>query len=88
MKFCTLVSATIGLAPSFAPKIAEALASPQRPPVVWLSFAECTGCTEALLRTSYPWIDTLAAGNHFRSITTKLLWLRQVKLQKNRFTKL
>jgi [NiFe] hydrogenase small subunit len=59
MKFCTLVSATIGLAPSFAPKIAEALASAQRPPVVWLSFAECTGCTEALLRTSYPWIDTL-----------------------------
>ena len=59
MKFCTMVSATIGLAPSFAPRIAEALASPQRPPVVWLSFAECTGCTEALLRTSYPWIDTL-----------------------------
>lgn len=59
MKFCTIVSATMGLAPSFAPKIAEALASPQRPPVVWLSFAECTGCTEALLRTTYPWIDTL-----------------------------
>lgn len=59
LKFCTMVSATMGLAPSFAPKIAEALTSPQRPPVVWLSFAECTGCTEGVLRSSYPWIDEL-----------------------------
>jgi [NiFe] hydrogenase small subunit len=27
--------------------------------VVWLNFAECTGCTEAVLRSSYPWIDEL-----------------------------
>lgn len=59
MKFCGIISATLGLSPSFAPKIAQALASPKRPPVVWLSFAECTGCTEALLRSSYPWIDEL-----------------------------
>jgi len=59
LKFCSIVSATMGLAPSFAPKIAEALTSPQRPPVVWLSFAECTGCPESLLRTSYPWVDEL-----------------------------
>ena len=59
LKFCGIVSATMGLAPSFAPKIAEALTSPQRPPVVWLSFAECTGCTESLIRTSYPWVDEL-----------------------------
>jgi len=59
MKFCTMVSATMGLAPSFAPKIAEALASGPRPPVVYLHFAECTGCTEAVLRSSYPWIDEL-----------------------------
>lgn len=59
MKFCGLVSATMGLGTSFVPRIAEALASPQRPPVIWLSFAECTGCIESLLRTSYPWIDEL-----------------------------
>ncbi|MCU0588831.1 MAG: hydrogenase small subunit [Syntrophobacteraceae bacterium] len=59
LKFCGIVSTTMGLAPSFAPRIAEALASPQRPPVVWLSLAECTGCPESLLRTSYPWIDEL-----------------------------
>lgn len=59
LKFCSIVSGTMGLAPSFAPRIAEALTNPQRPPVVYLSLAECTGCTEALLRTTYPWIDQL-----------------------------
>lgn len=59
MKFCTFLSATMGLSSSFIPKVAEALASPQRVPVVWLPFAECTGCAEATLRTMYPWIDEL-----------------------------
>ncbi len=59
LKLCTLVTATMGLAPSFVPKVAEALAASKRPPVVWLSFAECTGCPESLLRTTYPWIDEL-----------------------------
>lgn len=59
LKFCTLLSATMGLSTSFIPKIAEALTSSQRPPVVWLAFAECTGCAESTLRTMYPWIDQL-----------------------------
>jgi [NiFe] hydrogenase small subunit len=59
MKYCTLLSATMGLSSSFIPKIAEALTNPQRPPVVYLSFGECTGCAEAVVRTMYPWIDTL-----------------------------
>ena len=59
MKTCTLLSATLGLSSSFAPQIAEALASAPRPPVVWLAFAECTGCAESTLRISYPWIDQL-----------------------------
>ncbi len=59
MKYCTLLSATMGLSSSFVPKIAEALTSPHRPPVVWLAFAECTGCAESTLRTTYPWIDQL-----------------------------
>ena len=54
LKFCSMLTAAMGLAPSFAPKVAEALTSPKRPPVVWLSFAECTGCAESLIRTSYP----------------------------------
>jgi [NiFe] hydrogenase small subunit len=60
MKFCTFLTATMGLSSSFVPKIAEVFAaSAQRPPVIWLHFGECTGCSEATLRTMYPWIDEL-----------------------------
>jgi [NiFe] hydrogenase small subunit len=50
------------LGPSFGPKIYEAFASTPRPPVLWLHFAECTGCTEAVLRTTSPWFDDLILG--------------------------
>jgi [NiFe] hydrogenase small subunit len=60
MKYCTFLTATMGLSSSFVPKVAEVFAAPaQRPPVIWLHFAECTGCTEATLRSMYPWIDEL-----------------------------
>lgn len=60
MKFCGVLTATMGLSSSFIPKVAEVFAAPtQRPPVIWLHFAECTGCSEATLRSMYPWIDEL-----------------------------
>jgi len=60
MKFCTYLTATMGLSSSFVPKVAEVFAAPaQRPPVVWLHFGECTGCSEATLRTQYPYADDL-----------------------------
>jgi [NiFe] hydrogenase small subunit len=60
MRYCTFLTATMGLSSSFVPKVAEVFAAPkQRPPVIWLHFAECTGCTEAILRSMYPWIDEL-----------------------------
>ncbi|NNG02187.1 MAG: hydrogenase small subunit [Desulfobacteraceae bacterium] len=60
MKYCTLLTATMGLSSSFVPKIADVFASPaQRPPVIWLHFGECTGCSEGLLRSMYPFIDEL-----------------------------
>ena len=60
MKFCTTLTATIGLSSSFIPKVAEVFAAPtQRPPVIWLHLGECTGCTEGSIRTMYPWIDEL-----------------------------
>jgi [NiFe] hydrogenase small subunit len=60
MKYCTALTATMGLSSSFVPKVAEVFAAPaQRPPVVWLHFAECTGCSESLLRSQYPYIDEL-----------------------------
>ncbi|MGE5256553.1 MAG: hydrogenase small subunit [Hyphomicrobiales bacterium] len=60
MKFCTFLTATMGLSSSFIPKVAEVFAQPaQRPPVIWLHLGECTGCTEAAIRAMYPWIDQL-----------------------------
>jgi len=60
MKYCTFLTATMGLSSSFVPKVAQVFAAPaQRPPVVWLHFGECTGCSEAILRSQYPYVDDL-----------------------------
>jgi [NiFe] hydrogenase small subunit len=49
----------MGMEASFANKIALALTSPKRPSVVWLHNAECTGCSESILRAVRPFIDDL-----------------------------
>ncbi len=60
MKYCTFLTATMGLSSSFVPEVANVFAAPkQRPPVVWLHFGECTGCSESLLRSVYPYPDSL-----------------------------
>ncbi len=60
MKFCTFLTATMGLSSSFVPKVAEVFAAPkQRPPVIWLHFGVCTGCSESVLRSQYPYVDDL-----------------------------
>jgi hydrogenase small subunit len=58
LKVCTMAAAAVGLPASAAEKMAEAV-SKRKPSVVWLQFQECTGCTESLLRTSAPGVDTL-----------------------------
>jgi NiFe hydrogenase small subunit HydA len=68
MKFCGFMATVLGLPMSFAPKIAEAAAE-KRKTVVWLHFAECTGCTESFIRTTYPWaadivLDVLDVAYH------------------------
>ncbi len=60
MKYCTYLTAAAGLSASYVSQVAEVIAAPtQRPPVVWLHFGECTGCSEALLRTTYPYVDNI-----------------------------
>ncbi|QLH40467.1 MAG: hydrogenase small subunit [Defluviicoccus sp.] len=59
LKFCTGVAATLGLSPALGVRIAEAATAPSRPPVIWLSAQECTGCTESLLRAHHPTVETL-----------------------------
>lgn len=60
LKVCTATAVYMGLPASFGPKIAEAATSAaRRPPVIWLSGQECTGCTETLLRATHPTVEHL-----------------------------
>ncbi len=60
MKYCSALTATMGLSAGYVSKVEEVFAAPkERPPVVWLHFGECTGCSEALLRSVYPYPDDL-----------------------------
>lgn len=59
LKYCTGVAATLGVSSSLGVRIAEAATSAARPPVIWLSGQACTGCTESLLRSNHPTVDTL-----------------------------
>jgi len=59
LKICTMAAAAVGLPASAAAQMADTLAHGGRPSVIWLSFQECTGCTESLLRTSHPGLAEL-----------------------------
>ncbi len=59
LKFCTGVALFLGLPGEMGARIAEAAAAAKRPPVLWLSAQECTGCTETLLRASHPTLEKL-----------------------------
>lgn len=59
LQFCTGVAATMGLSSVAGLRMAEAATNPARPPVIWLSGQECTGCTESLLRAWHPSLETL-----------------------------
>ena len=50
LKFCTLTAAGLGLGPEFVGKIAHALETKPRTPVIWLHGLECTCCTESFIR--------------------------------------
>lgn len=59
LKFCTslMIAAPFALAitDKLTPEaVAAELGSVIRPPVIWLHFQDCTGCTETLLRSSHP----------------------------------
>jgi hydrogenase small subunit len=41
------------------PKIAAALEQAKRPSVIWMSFQECTACTESLTRSHAPTVESL-----------------------------
>jgi hydrogenase small subunit len=64
LKFCSslMIAAPFGLAITdmkTPEAVAQVLGKVIRPPVIWLEFQDCTGCTETLLRTSHPGVDDL-----------------------------
>ena len=59
LKWASLTTSALMLPPMFKPLVARAAENFTRLPVVWLHFAECTGCSEALLRSAYPNVDDI-----------------------------
>ncbi len=59
LKVCTLAAAAVGLPASMGARMAEAAENGKKPSVIWLSFQECTGCTESLLRPEHPGLAEL-----------------------------
>jgi len=59
LRFCASLATMMALPAGAAEKIAAALGNARRPSVIWLSFQECTGCTESLTRSHSPSIENL-----------------------------
>jgi hydrogenase small subunit len=59
LKFCATTASMMALSPAMVPAVARALEQARRPSVIWLSFQECTGCTESLTRSHAPTVEGL-----------------------------
>ncbi len=57
--FCATLAAAYALPAAQAKAIAAALENAPRASVIWLSFQECTGCTESLTRSHTPTVEGL-----------------------------
>ena len=59
IKVCAAAAAYMGLPVGMGEQVAEAALALKRPPVIWLSAQECTGCGETLLRATHPTLEHL-----------------------------
>lgn len=59
LKLCVASVSLLALPASLAPVMAAVLSARRRQPVIWLSFQECTGCTESLTRAESPPLEGL-----------------------------
>ena len=59
LKYASYVASIMALPPSSAGALAEGLAKARRQSVIWLSFQECTGCTESITRSHSPTLESL-----------------------------
>ncbi|BDM64089.1 quinone-reactive Ni/Fe-hydrogenase small chain [Shewanella sp. NFH-SH190041] len=59
MKWSAAMTAMLALPLPFSNLVAEAAELADRVPLIWLNLAECTGCSESLLRATTPDVSTL-----------------------------
>ena len=59
LQFSAAMAAALALPASYAPRIAEAVGSVQRLPLIWIRAQGCGGNTQAMLRASHPTVSTL-----------------------------
>jgi hydrogenase small subunit len=58
LKYCAAIAAILGMDKAFSVEIARAIENAQaRPPLIWLHFGSCTGCTESFIQGFYPTAD-------------------------------
>lgn len=59
LKYGAYAASILALPPGASSAIAQGLAKAKRQSVIWLSFQECTGCTESLTRSYSPTLEDL-----------------------------
>ncbi len=59
LKYSGAMALLLGLPATCTPLVAQTIELSNRIPLIWLHMAECTGCSESLLRSSTPSIDSL-----------------------------
>jgi hydrogenase small subunit len=81
LKYASYLATLMALPPGASRVIAEEMAKARRQSVIWLSFQECTGCTESITRSMSPTLEDLifdfisldsgAAAEHARETAMK-----------------
>jgi len=59
LKYTAWLATAMALPPAASTAMAQALAGARRQSVIWLSFQECTGCTESLTRSFSPSLEEM-----------------------------
>ena len=59
LKYASYVASIMALPPTATSVIAQSMAKARRQSVIWLSFQECTGCTESITRSYSPTLEDL-----------------------------
>lgn len=62
LKWAAVTASSLALPASAAAEMIDALDDRRRLPVIWLSFQECTGCSESLTRAEAPTLERLLFG--------------------------